>query len=77
LDAEPGFSVYGRLLIWVTNRFRWMNQIGAVVRLSGVMILTFAMISYHLPAALDHAQILAIALTTLFISLIFAGMLVY
>ncbi len=74
------FLFTGEFLMWLYKAAFLVdvNQIGAVVRLLGVMVLTFAMISYHLPVLRAVTRrILAITLTTVFIGgLIFGGMLV-
>jgi signal transduction histidine kinase len=74
------FLLSGEFMMWLDKAAFLIdvNQIGAAVRLFGVIILTVAMISYHLPVlrALTR-KALAIVLSTFFISgLIFAGMLV-
>jgi signal transduction histidine kinase len=74
------FLLMGELLMWFDKRAFLIdvNQIGAVLRFVGVIILTVAMVSYHLPVLRTLTrQLLAGVLTTLFVGgLIFAGMLV-
>jgi signal transduction histidine kinase len=71
---------FGELMMWLDKATFLIdvNQIGAAMRLLGVIVLTFAMISYHLPVLRSLTrQVLSIVLATLIIgSLIFAGMLV-
>ncbi len=73
------FLLTGELLMWFDKRAFLIdvNQIGAVLRFIGVIILTVAMVSYHLPVLRTVTrQLLAGVLTTLFVGgLIFAGML--
>ena len=74
------FLLTGELLMWFDKRAFLIdvNQIGAVLRFVGVIVLTVAMVSYHLPVLRTLTrQLLAGVLTTLFVGgLIFAGMLV-
>jgi signal transduction histidine kinase len=74
------FLLTGELLMWLDKSAFLIdvNQIGAVLRFSGASILTWAMISYHLPVLRNVTRRLTSAvLTTLFIGgLIFIGMLV-
>jgi signal transduction histidine kinase len=71
---------FGELMMWLDKAAFLIdvNQIGAALRLLGVIVLTFAMISYHLPVLRSLTrQVLSIVLATLIIgSLIFTGMLV-
>jgi signal transduction histidine kinase len=74
------FLLTGELFMWFDKRAFLIdvNQIGAVLRFVGVIVLTVAMVSYHLPVLRTLTrQLLAGVLTTLFVGgLIFAGMLV-
>lgn len=71
------FLLLGELLMWLDKAAFMVdvNQIGAVLRFSGAVILTIAMISYHLPVLRTVTrQLLSGTLTTLFIGgLIFLG----
>jgi signal transduction histidine kinase len=74
------FLFSGELLMWLDKSAFLIdvNQIGAAVRFAGVVILTVAMVSYHLPVLRTVTrQLLATVLTTIFVGgLILAGMLV-
>ena len=74
------FLLSGELLMWLEkSAFLFdVNQIGAVLRFSGAIVLTVAMVSYHLPVLRTVTRrLLAVVLTAVFIGgLIFAGMLV-
>ncbi len=71
------FILSGELLMWLDKRAFAIdvNQVGAVVRFIGVIFLTVAAISYHLPVLRSFArQALTVMLATLFVSaLIFGG----
>ena len=74
------FLLTGELLMWFDKAAFLIdvNQIGAVLRFGGVVILTVAMINYHLPVLRTVTrQVLSGVLTTLIVGgLIFIGMLV-
>ncbi len=74
------FLLTGELFMWADKRaFLFdINQVGTVLRFVGVVVLTVAMVSYHLPVLRTLTrQLVAAVLTTLFVGgLIFAGMLV-
>jgi signal transduction histidine kinase len=74
------FLLTGELFMWFDKRAFLIdvNQIGAVLRFVGVIVLTVAMVSYHLPVLRTVTrQLLAAVLTTMFVGgLIFFGMLV-
>ena len=74
------FLLTGELCMWLDKRaFLFdINQVGAVLRFVGVLILTVAMVSYHLPVLRAVTRrLLAGVLTTIFVGgLIFFGMLI-
>lgn len=74
------FLLTGELLMWLEKSAFLVdvNQIGTVLRYSGTAILTWAMISYHLPVLRNFTRrLLSTVLTTLIVGgLIFIGMLV-
>jgi signal transduction histidine kinase len=74
------FLLTGELFMWLDKAAFLIdvNQIGAVLRFCGVAVLTWAMISYHLPVLRRITrQVLGAVLTTLIVGgLIFIGILV-
>jgi signal transduction histidine kinase len=73
------FLMTGELLMWLERSAFAIdvNQIGAVLRFSGTAILTWALITYHLPVLRNITRrLMSIVLTTLIIGgLIFSGIL--
>ncbi len=74
------FLLMGELLMWLENSAFAIdvNQIGAVLRFSGTAILTWALITYHLPVLRNITRrLMSIVLTTVIIGgLIFSGIMV-